>query len=144
MSEDTVAAETPQDTGEPTGQLDGINPSFKEKAETEPKEDTAAEKAVAALKKLKVKGKEIEVDDAQYHSYAQKGAAATQTWEEAAKMRKEAEGFVHLLKTDPLKILKDPNLGLDFRKIAEDYLWEQLQDEQMSPEQKAQRDQQRT
>ena len=143
MSEDTVAAETPQDTGEPTGQLDGINPSFKEKAETEPKEDTAAEKAVAALKKLKVKGKEIEVDDAQYHSYAQKGAAATQTWEEAAKMRKDAENFVHLLKTDPLKILKDPNLGLDFRKIAEDYLWEQLQDEQMSPEQKAQRDQQR-
>ena len=76
MSEDTAAV-TPQDTGEPTGQLDGINPAFKDKAEaeSEPKEDSAAEKAVAALKKLKVKGKEIEVDDAQYHSCSERSCS---------------------------------------------------------------------
>ena len=131
MSEET---EAPAPEGEPTGQLDGINPAMKE-------EDPAEKKAAvaAAMKKLKVKGKEIEVDEANYHAFAQKGAAATETWQEAAKMKRDAEAFVHRLKTNPREVLLDPSLGLDFRKIAEEYLWEQIQDEQLSPEEKATR-----
>jgi hypothetical protein len=119
----------------------GINPAFAEPGEqkeagTEQKVEKAA---IAAMKKLKIKGRDIEVDDGKYHEYAQKGAAATETWQEAAKIKKEAEAFMQRLKENPRAALSDPNLGIDVRKFAEEYLWEQLQDEQMSPEQKAAR-----
>jgi hypothetical protein len=143
MSEETTS---PEPTGEPSGELDGINPAVKaEEAKTEESAEKTAEKkaAAAALKKLKVKGKEIEVDESKYHEYAQKGAAATETWQEAAKMRKEADDFMRRLKEDPRGLLTDPSIGVDFRKIAEEYIWEQIQEEQLSPEQKAARDRDR-
>jgi hypothetical protein len=140
----------------------GINPAYAKKEAKAPKEpqekpesenktedvkkpDTEAmKKAEAALKKLKVKGREIEVDETKYHEYAQKGAAATETWQEAAKMKKEIDDFKHRLKTDPRSILTDPNIGIDFKNIAEEFIWEQIQQEQMaeqmkrmSPEEKA-------
>ncbi len=55
-------------------------------------------------------------------------------------MRKQAENFVHLLRTDPKKILLNPNLGVDMRKIAEEIVWEQIQEQALSPEQKKARD----
>jgi hypothetical protein len=134
----------------------GINPAYaKKNAKTpepraeaepeaqEPKETKTAQeekKVEAALKKLKIKGREMEVDDSKYHEYAQKGAAATETWQEAAKMKREAEAFIHELKTNPMKVLKDPNLGVDMRKIAEEFIWEQMQEESLSPEQIQQRE----
>lgn len=128
----------------------GMNPAFAEKsapaaevkAETEA---TPAEKkeAAAILKKLKIRGKEMEVDDSKYHEYAQKGAAATETWQEAAKMKKEADAFMARLKSDPRSVLTDPNLGIDFRKVAEDFLYDKITEESLSPEQKAQRDKER-
>lgn len=120
----------------------GVNPAFAEQTETN--EDKSAEKAAAAAyKKLKIKGREIDVDETKYHEYAQKGAAATETWQEAAKMKKDADAFMQRLKENPKAVLADKNLGIDFRKVAEEYLWEQLQDEQMSPQEKAQRDKER-
>ena len=139
---------SPVEPSEPKGDLDGINPAVKEAEAKEPKpaptdKEKAEKAAAAALKRLKVKGKEIEVDESKYHEYAQKGAAATETWMEAAKMKRDADDFMRRLKEDPRSVLTDPNLGVDFRKIAEDYIWEQIQDEQLSPEQKAQRDRDR-
>lgn len=120
----------------------GVNPAFAEQTETNG--DKAAEKAAAAAyKKLKIKGREIDVDETKYHEYAQKGAAATETWQEAAKMKKDADAFMQRLKENPKAVLADKNLGIDFRKVAEEYLWEQLQDEQMSPQEKAQREKER-
>jgi hypothetical protein len=55
-------------------------------------------------------------------------------------MKREAEQFIHRLKNDPRSVLTDPTLGVDFRKIAEEYVWEQIQEEQLSPEQKQARD----
>jgi hypothetical protein len=119
----------------------GVNPAFAEQTETN--EDKSAEKAAAAYKKLKIKGREIDVDETKYHEYAQKGAASTETWQEAAKMKKDADAFMQRLKENPKAVLADKNLGIDFRKVAEEYLWEQLQDEQMSPQEKMQRDKER-
>lgn len=128
----------------------GMNPAFAEKsapaAEVKAEaEATPAEKkeAAAILKKLKIRGKEMEVDDSKYHEYAQKGAAATETWQEAAKMKKEADAFMARLKSDPRSVLTDPNLGIDFRKVAEDFLYDKITEESLSPEQKAQRDKER-
>ena len=132
----------------------GMNPAYAKKnakpepkAEQEPKDPESSDskalqeekKVEAALKKLKIKGREVEVDDSKYHEFAQKGAAATETWQEAAKMKRDAEAFIHELKTNPLKVLKDPNLGVDMRKIAEQFIWEQMQEESLSPEQIDQR-----
>ena len=123
----------------PSGVEPGINPAYAEEA---PKAEKTAEQkeAAAALRKLKFKNREVEVDDAKYHEYAQKGLASTETWQEAAKMKREAEQFIHRLKNDPRSVLTDPTLGVDFRKIAEEYVWEQIQEEQLSPEQKQARD----
>jgi hypothetical protein len=98
------------------------------------------EKAAEVRRKLKIKGRELEVDDAKYHEYAQKGAAATETWQEAAKMRKDAEDFFQRLQDDPISVMKDPKLSDKMRKAAEDFIWEKIQDEQTSPEEKAQRE----
>lgn len=124
----------------------GMNPAYmkkdtkppvnKEHEEAPTQAEEEKKEAAAALKKLKVRGKEIEVDEAGYHAYAQKGAAAEEKWQEAAKMKKEADAFIQRLKSNPIEVLKDPTLGVDFRKVAEDYLWEQMQDENLSPEEK--------
>lgn len=110
-----------------------------EVTEVEEKATEQEKKVEAALKKLKIKGREVEVDDSKYHEFAQKGAAATETWQEAAKMKRDAEAFLHELKTNPLKVLRDPNLGVDLRKIAEQAIWEEMQEESLSPEQIEQR-----
>lgn len=113
-----------------------------ESKEVAPKaaETVQEEKAAEARRKLKIKGRELEVDDAKYHEYAQKGAAATETWQEAARMKKEVEDFYQRLQDDPVSVLKDPKLSGKMRKAAEEFLWEQIQDEQTSPEEKAQRE----
>lgn len=141
---DAEITSTEQDSSGGASVPPGVNPAFAEQAEQkEGAEQKAEQKAVAALKKLKIKGREIDVDESKYHEYAQKGAAATETWQEAAKMKKDADDFMKRLRENPKSVLADKNLGIDFRKVAEDYLWEQLQDEQMSPEQKAQRERER-
>ena len=103
----------------------GMNPAYMKKdaklptnKEHEPEvsqEEVEEKKEAAALKKLKVRGREIEVDEAGYHAYAQKGAAAEEKWQEAAKIKKEADAFVERLKKNPIEVLKDPSLGVEFR-----------------------------
>lgn len=66
----------------------GVNPAFAEPAETptaEQEKENAHKAAAAAYKKLKIKGREIDVDETKYHEYAQKGAAATETWQEGRR-----------------------------------------------------------
>lgn len=157
----TTATETttPVETGATKADFDafvpaGVNPAYakkpaaakeakKEVAEPEVKEQTQEteqqkeeKKIAAALKKLKVKGKEIEVDENKYHEFAQKGAAATETWQEAARLKREAESFWKALKENPRAVLSDPNLGIDLKKVAEDLIWEELQEAKLSPEEK--------
>lgn len=118
---------------------DGVESAEQQSSEGSTQQTSAEKEAAKQLRKLKVRGKEIEVDDDKYHEYASKGAAAHETWQEASAMRKQAEELIHRLKNDPMSILKDPSIGLDFRKLAEDYIWEQIQEERLSPEQKEKR-----
>ena len=70
---------------------------------------------------------------AKYHEYAQKGAAATQTWQEAAKLKKDVEEHLARIKTDPLAALKE--LGIDVDELTEKHVWENIQRKTMTPEQ---------
>jgi hypothetical protein len=96
--------------------------------------------AAAERWKLKTDGEEEEYDPtdpehkAKLQRYAQLGRAGHKRLEEAAKIRKEAEGVLQALERDPLGTLE--RLGLDVDGLAESRLRARLEREQMTPEQR--------
>lgn len=86
--------------------------------------------------KVKVEGKEVEVPEDELVRGYSHATAANKKFQEAATMRKQAEEFIGLLKTDPLKVLKDPRIGHDVRKLAEEYLIAEMEKEAMTPDQR--------
>lgn len=91
--------------------------------------------------KLKVNGREktVKVDhsnDEDMIRYLQKAEASDAKFAEAADLRKAAMNFIQELKTNPKKVLSDPNIGLDIKKLAEEWMQEQIQEMEKSPEQK--------
>lgn len=111
------------------------------------KEDGAEEpvkepEQVEAPRKFRVKDGdyETELDEEEARSLVQQKWAANRRFEEAAKLRKEAESWVgklgNALRTDPLSVLTAPELGLDFEKLAREYLLGKMDEEKMTPEQK--------
>jgi hypothetical protein len=106
-------------------------PEVKEPSKGEPKVTPEIKKY-----KVKVDGKDTEVtEDELIRGYAH-ATAANRKFQEAAMSRKQAEEFIGMLKTDPIKVLKDPRLGHDARKLAEEFLVAEMQKEMMTPEQK--------
>lgn len=90
--------------------------------------------------KLKIDGVEEEVDEAEAVRLAQLGKASHKRFSEAQQMRQQVEQFMAELKTNPKKVLTDPNIGFDIKKIAQEILWEQIQEDTLTPEQKKQRE----
>lgn len=97
--------------------------------------ETPAETAARKFK-LKVNGVEREYDEDTVIRRAQLAESADQKFQEAAKMRKQAEAFIQALRDDPISVLTNPNLGVDMRKIAEKFLAKEYQREMISPEQR--------
>lgn len=96
----------------------------------------ATKKAVEAAKKaykLKVGGKDVEVDESELLKRAQMGYSADEKWQEAAKMRKQMDGFIQLLQRDPEKALEQ--MGYDVDKLAEERIQKRILEMQKSPEQ---------
>lgn len=104
--------------------------------EAAPKQPTEIEIKEAIKKwKLKSQGKTREVtDEAELVRLAQLGLGAHEKFEQAAKTRKQAEAIVELLQKDPGKALS--SLGMDVRKLAEDYLITEAKKLQMTPEER--------
>lgn len=103
------------------------------------KEQKALEKQ---LKKFKVKidGKEEDMevdlnDEASLQKHLQMSRASQKRMQEAQELRKSAEEFITLLKTNPRKVLSDPNINVDLKKLAQEYIDEQISNAQKSPEQ---------
>lgn len=110
---------------------------------TEPQKDEAKKEAVSRKKKyqLKVNGKsrdfELDLDnDDEIQKYLSKAMAADEKFQEAAMTRKQAEQLVEMLRTNPLAILKHPDLGLDVKQLAQQVLNEELEEMSKTPEQK--------
>jgi len=86
---------------------------------------------------IKVNGKEVDISkysDEDKLKLIQKGMAAQERFDEAAKQRQEAAQFVELAKTDPVKFLQAN--GVDTEKMAMDLVYRKVQLEKMSPEEK--------
>jgi hypothetical protein len=98
-------------------------------AEELKKAETAAKKSY----KLKVGGKDVDVDEAELLKRAQMGMSADEKWQEAAKMRKQLDGFMSMLQKDPAKALE--KLGFDVDELAERRIQQRIEEMRKSPEQ---------
>lgn len=129
-------------------QVDPSEEVVEESSEVEEAPQQAEEKRLQNLKKkyqLKVnnKVKDVELDlsnDEEVQKYLAKALGADEKFQEAANMRKQMEQLIGELKNNPLAILKHPELGIDVRKLAEMVLTEEIEEMQLTPEQKKIRD----
>lgn len=96
----------------------------------------AAAEAVKRKFKVKIDDQEKEIDEDELVRDYQLKQASYKKMSEAAKLRKEAEDFFELLKTNPKKALTHPKINADLRTLAEDFLKEQLEEELLDPKDK--------
>lgn len=102
--------------------------------ETQPSVDNDfVNKLKAHKEKLKVNGEEIEVDYETMKRDYQMRKASDAKMREAADLKKQAIEIVNALRTNPKEFLKNPNLGIDIRTVAEEILAEELEEELMDP-----------
>ena len=111
-----------------------------DKSKDQKKQEAEVKKALRSYE-LKVNGKSKKIDidldnDDEVRKYLQKAMASDEKFQEASTYKKQAEQLVEQLQKDPLSILRNPALGLDIRKLAEQVLLQDLEDQQKSPEQK--------
>lgn len=116
-------------------------PEAEQKAAVEQKKEEikAAKRQIQAKVNGKMKSVEIDPnDDKELTKYIEKALAADEKFSEASNMRKQVEGFIDALRKNPLEILRNKDLGLDLRALAEKVLMEDLEEQQKTPEQKEQ------
>lgn len=92
-------------------------------------------------KQFKVNGEVMDMSEEEADRFAQMGLGAHKKFQEAATLRKEASAIMDRFEKDPkgaLRELKSKNPKL--REALEEILWEDIQEQQMSPEQKKQRE----
>lgn len=144
MSENTpVTAEAPASEAPETNPTSTEVPSSAAPT-TVSSEGTKADKEAEALAsaaakrkyKIKVDNEELEVDEDELVRDYQLKKASYKKMSEAAKLRKQAEEVISLLKTDPRKALRHPAINADMRKLAEEIIQETLEEEMLSEEQK--------
>ena len=145
MSESSIessvpaAAAAPAEAAATEAPAEALSP---EEAAAEAEEAAKAE-AKALKKKYQIKAnnkvRDIELDlsdDKQIQEYLSKAVGADEKFQEAASLRKQVEQLVAELKNNPLAILKHPNLGIDVKALAQQVLNEELEEMQLTPEQK--------
>lgn len=134
MSDTPVTPVVAPTTAEPSNNSEQPSGVTSKESNVKPQESTPQRY------KIKANGQEHEVSLEEALKLAELGKGAGSKFEEAAKMRKQTEAFMKRLKEDPLSVLQDKNLGINFRELAEEYLYSQIQDEQLSPAERKQRE----
>jgi hypothetical protein len=92
--------------------------------------------------KLKVDGKEVEVDDEELKRGYQLSKASYQRMEQVAALRKELESFQSAFKQDPVAVMRqlaagEGNQSKAFRDAVEKFLYDEYQKERMDPRERA-------
>jgi biotin operon repressor len=130
---------------------DTIDPVELESMESESSESSPVEqKVIEKLEReylLKVNGKEVKSkidlnDESRIRKALQMEAAAQEAFQSSAAAKKQLEqtnaemnAFIERLKSNPLEILKHPELGINLEQIAELILQQKIEEEMKSPEQ---------
>lgn len=113
-------------------------PTTAQPPKEDPKAGVTSDAAKEAMRKykLKVDGEEIEVDEDELKRGYSHRKAASKVYQEGVLARKQAEEFISMMK-DPQKFYETAKkLGHDPRKLAEEYLVRELEDELMDPKEK--------
>lgn len=108
---------------------------------TAPAPKTDAPPPAQVKRKIKVFGEERELSQDEIDQYASAGFAAGKKFEEAAKLRKDADALVSKFKSNPKGALRElmkesPELQKMVRSQVEELLYEELEAEKLSPEQR--------
>jgi len=134
-------AEQSKATGKSIEELVKAKLGVSDKSPAQPTADQkeAAREAIRKHK-LKVDGKEIEVDEDELKRGYSHQKAANKILQEGKAARRQAEDFINMMK-DPERFYEVARqLGHDPRALSEKYLVSQLEDEMMDPREKELRD----
>lgn len=129
------------------GAMTSAQASAPEGSESSPEISESKQEKVSNLKQFKINGKVVEVDlsnEAQVQKLLQLGLASGDKFQEAAKLRKEAEDILSTAKTEKsaAKALKKAGFSdAEIREILEKELAGYYEEEALSPEEKARREQ---
>lgn len=107
------------------------------KKKAEPKKEgdlSAAQKEEIRRHKLKINGREMELDEAEVLRRAQLSSSADEKFQEAAQMRKQAEQLIQTLRESPDQVLE--KLGIDIDDFARRRLASQIEKEMMDPKER--------
>lgn len=86
--------------------------------------------------KLKINGQEREYTEEEVIRKAQLAEAADEKFKSASEKMQQMERFIEALRTNPKAVLSHPDLGINMRELAEEYLTEEVKRELMSPEER--------
>lgn len=118
--------------------------------EEEVEEEKKVEPPKSTKKKYKIKvdknEEEFEFDpsnDEEVIKHLQRSRASDKRFQEAAEVRKAAMEFIDQLRKNPRKVLSDPSINVDIKKMAEEILNDQIADLEKTPEQREKEDMQR-
>lgn len=135
VSESTESQESSQS-------LESASPEVTEQAQAIKNSGAPKAEIKKALKtlKLKVDGKEQSVefdpnDDEFMTRELQKSRAFEKRAQDFSQLEKEVKTFIEELRKNPKKVLSDPNIGLDMKKLAAEVIEEEIANSQKSPEQ---------
>lgn len=133
-----VPAPSPQPTPATEAPVEAVEASEEGDIEGQAQPAQEPPKPLKKQYKAKVNGKEMSLDlgDDEVVQYIQKAMAADEKFEEASMTRKQVENFIKQLKSDPLAVLRHPELGINIKDLAEKVLLEELREAEKSPEQK--------
>lgn len=108
-------------------------------------ETPAQEKKRLKKLKLKVDGEEFEEElpfeiDEEHEEYIKKQLQLAKMSQKRAQyasdVKKQAQALIDLMRTDPMRVITDPSLGIDVKKVLSEYIESQIQEEAKTPEQK--------
>ena len=125
---------SPQSPGDPSGGWDSQSPSAESGREQAQRE--GASEAEKRRWQIKASGRDWDLEEQDLVSYAQKGIDADSKWQEAAKIRQQNNDFLKALRENPRSVLEHPGLKMDLKKLAHEILYEDVENEMMSPEEK--------
>lgn len=125
---------------EPKGETDSETDSETDPdPDSEPNAEAKPEAKGSEFKPVRLKAgdREIEVKSMEELTrIAQKGVGAELKFQEAAKLRQQAESFIEVIKDNPIELMRHPAFREKFEQAAEDLIWEKIQKEQMSAEER--------
>lgn len=132
------APETTSYTSEDTSTSTNDSSDFA--AELSALEASLADMPAPKTYRVKIDGQEIDVDESELLKGYQSTKSSQQKFNEAAMMRKQAEEFIKIAKSDPRKLLSHPDININLQEFANSILRDQIEDQMLSPEEKEMRD----